>query len=177
MTRLVTVTDRTGLAQALRTLKLSGMLATLDARLAQAAAGDLRLARFSFPILIGRFATLEGMKIKSVIPMHHPMNMGSSGRGGTSGTSRPGWNREGGPVPVPAVKRKPTVSHLTSSRHATDERPPEHGRRPGKYAMPLPTRCSSPVWCNCHAWRPYRPLRREDHSGSEGVKRPAGQPV
>ena len=41
MTRPVTVTDRTGLAQVLRQLKLSGMLATLDARLAQAAAGDL----------------------------------------------------------------------------------------------------------------------------------------
>jgi len=41
MTRPVTVTDRTGLAQALRQLKLSGMLATLDARLTQAAAGDL----------------------------------------------------------------------------------------------------------------------------------------
>jgi DNA replication protein DnaC len=41
MTRPVTVTDRTGLGQALRALKLSGMLATLDARLTQAAAGDL----------------------------------------------------------------------------------------------------------------------------------------
>jgi DNA replication protein DnaC len=38
---MTTITDRTGLAAALRTLKLSGMLATLDARLAQAAAGDL----------------------------------------------------------------------------------------------------------------------------------------
>jgi len=37
----VTVTDRAGLAGVLRQLKLSGMLATLDARLAQAAAGDL----------------------------------------------------------------------------------------------------------------------------------------
>ena len=37
----VTATDRAGLAAALRTLKLSGMLATLDARLVQAAAGDL----------------------------------------------------------------------------------------------------------------------------------------
>ena len=37
----LTATDRAGLAAALRTLKLSGMLATLDARLAQAAAGDL----------------------------------------------------------------------------------------------------------------------------------------
>jgi hypothetical protein len=34
--------------------------------------------RFSFLILIGRFATLAGMKIKSVTPLHHPMNMGSS---------------------------------------------------------------------------------------------------
>jgi hypothetical protein len=34
----VTATDRAGLAAALRTLKLSGMLATLDARLVQAAA-------------------------------------------------------------------------------------------------------------------------------------------
>jgi DNA replication protein DnaC len=41
MTRPVAVTDRTGLGQALRALKLSGMLATLDARLTQAAAGDL----------------------------------------------------------------------------------------------------------------------------------------
>ena len=41
MTRPVTLTDRTALAQVLRQLKLSGMLATLDARLAQAAAGDL----------------------------------------------------------------------------------------------------------------------------------------
>jgi len=37
----VTATDRAGLAAALRTLKLSGMLATLEARLVQAAAGDL----------------------------------------------------------------------------------------------------------------------------------------
>ena len=36
-----TVTDRTALAAALRELKLSGMLATLDARLAQARAGEL----------------------------------------------------------------------------------------------------------------------------------------
>jgi len=34
--------------------------------------------RFSFLILIGRFVTLEGMKIKSVTPMHHLMSMGSS---------------------------------------------------------------------------------------------------
>ena len=39
MTRPVTVTDRTALGQVLRALKLSGMLATLDARLTQAAAG------------------------------------------------------------------------------------------------------------------------------------------
>jgi DNA replication protein DnaC len=37
----VTVTDRSALASALRQLKLSGMLATLDARLAQAHAGEL----------------------------------------------------------------------------------------------------------------------------------------
>lgn len=37
----VTVTDRSALAAALRDLKLSGMLDTLDARLAQAHAGDL----------------------------------------------------------------------------------------------------------------------------------------
>jgi DNA replication protein DnaC len=37
----VTITDRSALASALRELKLSGMLGTLDARLAQAHAGDL----------------------------------------------------------------------------------------------------------------------------------------
>ena len=41
MTTAVTVTDRSALASALRDLKLSGMLATLDARLAQARAGEL----------------------------------------------------------------------------------------------------------------------------------------
>jgi DNA replication protein DnaC len=41
MTTAVTLTDRNGLAQALRALKLSGMLDTLDARLAQAGAGEL----------------------------------------------------------------------------------------------------------------------------------------
>jgi hypothetical protein len=38
----------------------------------------IRLVRFSFLILIGRFVTLKGMKIKSVTPMHHLMCMGSS---------------------------------------------------------------------------------------------------
>jgi DNA replication protein DnaC len=41
MTTAVTVTDRNGLAQVLRHLKLSGMLQTIDARLAQARAGEL----------------------------------------------------------------------------------------------------------------------------------------
>jgi DNA replication protein DnaC len=41
MTTAVTVTDRSALASALRELKLSGMLATLDARLSQARAGEL----------------------------------------------------------------------------------------------------------------------------------------
>ena len=38
----------------------------------------IRLVRFSFLILIGRFVTLESMKIKSVTPMHHLMIMVSS---------------------------------------------------------------------------------------------------
>jgi len=42
----------------------------------------IRLVRFSFLILIGRFVTLEGMKIKSVTPMHHQMIMVSSARCG-----------------------------------------------------------------------------------------------
>ena len=41
MTTAVTVTDRSALAAALRDLKLSGMLETLDARLVQAHAGEL----------------------------------------------------------------------------------------------------------------------------------------
>src|SRR6266487_898293 len=44
------------------------------------------------------------------------------GRQWSSGTSRPGWNREAGPVPVPAVQRKPNVSHLATSRYAGKER-------------------------------------------------------
>ena len=42
----------------------------------------VRLVRFSFLILIGRLATLKGMKIKSVTPMHHQMIMVSSARCG-----------------------------------------------------------------------------------------------
>ena len=38
---MTAITDTRGLAGALRTLKLSGMLATIDARLAQARAGEL----------------------------------------------------------------------------------------------------------------------------------------
>ena len=37
----------------------------------------VRFLRFSFLILIGCFVTLEGMKIKSVTPMHHAMSMDS----------------------------------------------------------------------------------------------------
>jgi hypothetical protein len=46
--------------------------------------------RFSFLILIGRFVTLEAMKIKSITPMHHLMIMGSSAAaagGGLAGGS------------------------------------------------------------------------------------------
>ena len=41
MTGPAAITDRAGLRQALRTLKLSGMLQTIDARLTQATAGTL----------------------------------------------------------------------------------------------------------------------------------------
>src|SRR5439155_20076237 len=47
---------------------------------------------------------------------------GGWGGSGHRGTSRPGWNREAGPVPVPAVQRKPNVSHLATSRYAGKER-------------------------------------------------------
>ena len=43
---VIDVTSRAALAASLKTLKLSGMLDTLDARLAQAAAGDLGFADF-----------------------------------------------------------------------------------------------------------------------------------
>jgi len=46
----VTVTDRSALAAALRDLKLSGMLDTLDARLAQAHAGEL--GHLDFPQIL-----------------------------------------------------------------------------------------------------------------------------
>lgn len=46
MTAPVSVTDRNGLVQVLRKLKLSGMLDTLDARLVQAGAGDLGYLEF-----------------------------------------------------------------------------------------------------------------------------------
>jgi DNA replication protein DnaC len=46
MTSHTTITDRAGLAQALRALKLSGMQETLEARLPQAHAGDLGYLEF-----------------------------------------------------------------------------------------------------------------------------------
>jgi hypothetical protein len=39
--------------------------------------GKGHIQPFSLLILIGRFVTLEAMKIKSVTPMHHPMSMDS----------------------------------------------------------------------------------------------------
>jgi hypothetical protein len=52
------------------------------------------------------------------------------------GTSRPGWNRKTGPIPVPAVKRKPNVNRLVRSRYATNERVPEPGRPGEKCSIP-----------------------------------------
>jgi hypothetical protein len=46
----------------------------------------IRLVRFSFLILIGRFVTLEGVKIKSVTPVHHQMIMGKR-------RAKPAWRR------------------------------------------------------------------------------------
>jgi hypothetical protein len=40
----------------------------------------IRLVLFSFLILVGRFATLDGMKVKSVTPMHHLTIVVSSAR-------------------------------------------------------------------------------------------------
>jgi hypothetical protein len=50
----------------------------------------IRLVLFSFLILVGRFATLDGMKVKSVTPMHHVMSMESPAPagGGLAGGGR-----------------------------------------------------------------------------------------
>jgi hypothetical protein len=37
----------------------------------------------------------------------------------SSGTSRPGWNREAGPVPAPAAQRKPNLDRPARPGHAT----------------------------------------------------------
>src|SRR4249920_2973385 len=47
------------------------------------------------------------------------------GRQWSSGTSRPGWNREAGPVPALAAQWKPTVNRPPRSRYASTE---VHGR-------------------------------------------------
>src|SRR6185437_15792884 len=49
------------------------------------------------------------------------------GRQWSSGTSRRAGTGKAGPVPVPAVKRKPNVNRMTRSRYATDERAPGPG--------------------------------------------------
>src|SRR5206468_2423593 len=66
--------ERTDAQGTTRTSRLNGKLSHLIHTYAR----YVRFIRFSFLILIGCFVTLEGMKIKSVTPMHHPMSMGSS---------------------------------------------------------------------------------------------------
>jgi hypothetical protein len=57
----------------------------------------------------------------------------------SSGTSRPGWNRKAGPVPAPAVKRKPTVGRPARSRHATKKRAAGRAKPPKKCSgSPIP---------------------------------------
>jgi hypothetical protein len=56
-----------------------------------------RLAHFLFLILIARFATLEGMKIKSVTPTHHQMIMVSSAHCRPSGDHDTCSSRKGNP--------------------------------------------------------------------------------
>jgi hypothetical protein len=63
------------------------------------------------------------------------------GRQWSSGTFRPGWNRKTGPVPVPAVKRKPNVNRLVRSRYATNERAP----KPGSPVRNAPDRLGTPL--------------------------------
>jgi hypothetical protein len=48
----------------------------------------------------------------------------------------PGWNREAGPVPAPAVKRNPTVGRPGPSRYATNSRKPEHIRPSRRRSRP-----------------------------------------
>ena len=64
---------------------------------------------------------------------------GGWGRQWSWSTSRPGWNREAGPVAVPAVRRKPTVSRLVRSRHAVGKREACPGGQPVKRSIPMPT--------------------------------------
>ena len=61
-----------------------------------------------------------------------------SGWGGSGHRAPPGRAGTGkaGPVPVPAVKRKPNVSRLARSRYATDEPVPEPGRPGERYSRP-----------------------------------------
>ena len=68
------------------------------------------------------------------------------GRQWSSGTSRPGWNREGsGQFRPQRLKRKPTVSRPARSRYATSGRVSGLGIPPEKCSRPPNTRCLSIV--------------------------------
>jgi hypothetical protein len=70
-----------------------------------------RFLRFSFLILICRFVTLEGMKIKSATPMHHLMIMVSSvsvGLGKGERRSVRGFNK---------LHRNPQLRDTTADSH------------------------------------------------------------
>jgi hypothetical protein len=58
------------------------------------------------------------------------------GRQWSSGTSRPGWNREAGPVPAPAIQRKPNVNRLATSRYVGNERAARPNGPREKYSIP-----------------------------------------
>jgi hypothetical protein len=106
MIRPAAVTDRTGLTQALRALKLSGMLATLDARLAQAAAGDLGHPDFSR--FYAKTRTPAGPRAAS--PEHRHRRRDRPARR----CRRPGCARRR--LALPAAAPTPTCSYFDTHR-------------------------------------------------------------
>src|SRR6516164_1518716 len=108
----------------------------------------------------GELAQVQGIRLagQAAVPCQEP-GEGEAfgvGEGGLDRGERGGWGGSGhrappgragtgqaGPLPVPAVKRKPTVSRRAQSRYATNEQVPEQ-------VMPT-EKCSRPP--NTGAWK------------------------
>ena len=155
----VTVTDRSALASALRDLKLSGMLATLDARLAQAGAGELGHLDFLQVLCQDEISRRQSMSLARRNPpgqvrdRGHPRRVRLRRLPEAAGRPDPRSRR-------PPLARRRGVGHPLRARRGRQE-PHRPGPRPPRH----PGRGRGPVHQDQPGPRPPRRREGRPHLG------------